>query len=137
MKLTLIRSAVTTALDAEAVRPGRVHILLADDEELRRLNSGFRSIDKPTDVLTFPAPDELADELGDIAISHEFALRGAAERGVSPSQEAAALALHGALHLAGWEDGTPDQARAMMARMAELAPLAGLRSLEAWTSQPH
>jgi rRNA maturation RNase YbeY len=137
MKLTLIRSAVTTALDAEAVRPGRVHILISDDAELRRLNREFRMIDRPTDVLTFPAPEELPDELGDIAISHEFILRGAADRGVSPSQEAAALALHGALHLAGWEDADPGQARAMMERMAELAPLAGLRSLADWASQPH
>lgn len=132
-----MRQAVTATLEAESAPAGRVHVLITDRSEMQRLNREFRGIDRPTDVLTFPAPDEAEGELGDIALSHEFAAEGGRARGVSASQEAAALAMHGALHLAGWTDGTDDRARAMMKRMAELAPLAGLKPIPEWSSQPH
>ncbi len=132
-----MRQAVTATLEAESAPAGRVHVLITDRSEMQRLNREFRGIDRPTDVLTFPAPDEAEGELGDIALSHEFAAEGGRARGVSASQEAAALAMHGALHLAGWTDDTDDRARAMMKRMADLAPLAGLKPIPEWSSQPH
>src|SRR6266851_9302687 len=79
---------------------GEVDVLLADDSTLRRLNKTFRGKNKATDVLSFPAPAEIAQaHAGDLAISLETALRQAATYGHSLRDEVRILLLHGLLHL--------------------------------------
>jgi probable rRNA maturation factor len=93
---------------------GEVNILLTGDAEIQRLNLQFRSQDKPTDVLSFPAapaaapapaagsaalPDSAAG--GDIAISLAAARAQAAALGHDLLTEVKVLILHGMLHLAG------------------------------------
>ena len=83
---------------------GAVDVLLADDRTLRRLNREFRGKDKATDVLSFPAVEELAGEhAGDLAISLETAARQAREHGHSLRDEVRVLLLHGLLHLGGMD----------------------------------
>ena len=83
---------------------GEVDVLLTSDQELRRLNRTFRGKNKPTDVLSFPAPEEIADEhAGDLAISLGTAARQAEGFGHSLGQEVRILLLHGLLHLAGMD----------------------------------
>jgi probable rRNA maturation factor len=77
---------------------------------MRYLNRTFRGYDRPTDVLSFPAhagdfPDE-ADYLGDIVISIETARRQARRRGSTLPRELRVLALHGLLHLLGYDHET-------------------------------
>lgn len=114
-----------------------VSVLLTDDESMRELNRRFRGVDEPTDVLSFPGPPGPHMPLGDIAISVPFAERGAKARGVSTSEEAAFLALHGGLHLLGWEDQTEDQREEMVQEMNRVAQAAGLRRDDGWASVPH
>ena len=87
--------------------PGEVHVLLAGDATLRRLNRTFRGKDKATDVLSFPAAmhegNEAAGIAGDLAISLETAARQAARFGHSLRDEVRVLLLHGTLHLAGFD----------------------------------
>jgi probable rRNA maturation factor len=81
---------------------GNVDVLLADDPTLRRLNKTFRRKNKATDVLSFPAPDEISnDHAGDLAISLETANRQATTYGHSLRDEVRILLLHGLLHLSG------------------------------------
>lgn len=88
---------------------GNVDVLLSDDRELRRLNRQFRSKNKATDVLSFPAPVELVDQhAGDLAISLETAARQAAEHGLTLRDEVRILLLHGILHLAGFDHEIDD-----------------------------
>jgi len=105
---------------------GEVQVLLTGDATLRRLNRTFRGVDKPSDVLSFPAgvstaffgePDgpELA---GDLAISLETATRQAARFGHTLRDEVRILLLHGVLHLAGFDHEV--DAGEMAAREAEL-----------------
>jgi probable rRNA maturation factor len=69
---------------------------------MQSLNSRFRKKDIPTDVLSFPAPHNLADKIsGDIAISAEIAQDNAKCLGHSGIEEIQILVLHGVLHLAG------------------------------------
>lgn len=83
---------------------GEVDVLLAGDRTLRRLNREFRGKNKPTDVLSFPAPPEIAAEFaGDLAISLETAGRQAIEHGHSLRDEVRVLVLHGLLHLHGMD----------------------------------
>ena len=98
---------------------GTVDVLLADDRTLRRLNREFRGKDKATDVLSFPAVEELAGEhAGDLAISLETAARQAREHGHSLRDEVRVLLLHGLLHLSGMDHET-DRGE-MAARESEL-----------------
>ncbi len=125
------------ALSEGKVRSGEVEILLADDEALRELNQRMRGVDEATDVLTFPSDPAWPGMVGQIAISMDFAERGAKARGVTLSEETAFLALHGALHLAGWEDETDQERDEMVAEMNRIAILAGLKPDDNWASQPH
>lgn len=85
---------------------GQVSVLLTTDAEIRRLNRTFRGINRPTDVLSFPAADSPAGEepiAGDLAISFATARRQAGEHGHSSLVEIKILILHGLLHLAGYD----------------------------------
>ena len=79
-------------------------VAFVSDKNIRKLNQQFRGIDKATDVLSFPADE--ADNLGDVAISVETALRQAKENGLSFDDEIAQLILHGLLHLTGYDHET-------------------------------
>jgi probable rRNA maturation factor len=120
---------------------GEVHVLLADDATLKRLNRTFRGKNKATDVLSFPAGpttvffgDPEGPELaGDLAISLETAARQAARFGHSLPDEVRVLLLHGVLHLAGFDHER--DAGEMAGREAELRQKLGLpTSLIARTS---
>ena len=94
---------VTRARRAARLR-GAVNVLLTSNRELRALNSRFRGKDKPTDVLSFPAVLGLPNAFaGDVAISAEMAAHNARLLGHSASEEIKILALHGMLHLAGYD----------------------------------
>ena len=83
---------------------GEVDVLLAGDRTLRRLNRSFRKKDKATDVLSFPAAEEMAGVYGgDLAISLDTAKRQAAEHGHTLRDEVRVLLLHGLLHLSGMD----------------------------------
>ena len=83
---------------------GEVSVLLAGDKTLRRLNREYRGKNKATDVLSFPAMEEMAEVFaGDLAVSVETAQRQADEHGHSLRDEVRVLLLHGLLHLAGMD----------------------------------
>lgn len=98
---------------AQAAVPlrGHVSILLTTDKAIRRLNRQFRGLDKPTDVLSFPATELVQDQkkkkrekiVGDLAISVPTARRQSTACGHSLSTELKVLILHGLLHLAGYD----------------------------------
>jgi probable rRNA maturation factor len=84
---------------------GDFSVLLTGDEQLRAMNLQFRGLDKPTDVLSFPALPEAANcgQGGDLAISLETAAIQAADHGHTLQMEVKVLILHGLLHLAGYD----------------------------------
>ncbi len=80
-------------------------IAFVSDTKIRELNKRFRGIDKPTDVLSFPA-GEGRQYLGDVAISVERAKVQARQNGLTLEREIAQLILHGLLHLCGYDHET-------------------------------
>jgi probable rRNA maturation factor len=83
---------------------GAVNVLVTTSRELRLLNRRFRGQDKATDVLSFPPVlGLLADFVGDVAISADIATQNARRLGHSVADEIRILALHGMLHLAGYD----------------------------------
>jgi probable rRNA maturation factor len=119
---TLSTSALTRFLNRARTAiglTGQVDILLANDQTLRHLNKTFRGKNKPTDVLSFPAPTKFANKhAGDLAVSLETAARQAATHGHPLPDEIKILILHGLLHLSG-EDHETDTGE-MAAREATL-----------------
>jgi probable rRNA maturation factor len=104
-----------------ARKPGRwgLCILLSDDEKIARLNGRWRGQQKPTNVLSFPAPvrsgaaPDKQTPLGDIAIAYETLAREAAENGRAVSHHLSHLVVHGFLHLLGYDHHMDDEAERM------------------------
>ncbi len=84
-----------------------VNVLVTNSKELRTLNRQFRGKDKPTDVLSFPSPTvevvRVRQIAGELAISADIARENAKHFGHSEAEEIKILALHGILHLAGFD----------------------------------
>lgn len=88
---------------------GELALVLGGDRAIRRLNARYRGKDRATDVLSFPAGGGEAS-LGDILISVPAAERNARRLGRPLSRELDVLALHGFLHLLGYDHETDDGA---------------------------
>lgn len=94
---------VARARRAAALK-GKVNVLITTSAEMKSLNRRFRGKDSPTDVLSFPAEPAFSRGFaGDIAISAEIAAKNAGSLGHSPALEVKVLALHGILHLRGYD----------------------------------
>jgi probable rRNA maturation factor len=119
----IIQRAVATA--AETVNAGlgeaELAVMLTDDSGIRTLNLNWRGIDKPTNVLSFPAlpptgaggPDDAPRMLGDIAIAYETTRREADDEQKPFDHHLSHLAVHGFLHLIGYDHEKDDDAEAM------------------------
>jgi probable rRNA maturation factor len=107
-----IQAAITAAAEFSTAK-GELSILLTDDQAIRVLNRDWRGIDKPTNVLSFPASAASGGMLGDIAIAYETLVRECEEEGCEFLHHLAHLAVHGFLHLTGYDHQTDAQADAM------------------------
>jgi probable rRNA maturation factor len=96
----------TSALKAIGNSESSATVAFVSDNRIRELNRQFRSINKATDVLSFPAGGPDQSNLGDIAVSVETAVVQAKENGLSFDNEVAQLILHGLLHLSGYDHET-------------------------------
>jgi probable rRNA maturation factor len=116
----LILPAAAAALEAR----GGVTLLLTDDDTVAELNERFRGKTGPTNVLSFPAPDNPEDHLGDIALAFGVCAREATEQGKPLAHHLQHLVAHGVLHLLGYDHLTEAEAEEMEA--LERRILAGL-----------
>ncbi|MDZ4744414.1 MAG: rRNA maturation RNase YbeY [bacterium] len=106
-----IVASIEKTLKREGVKTARVDVVLVDDKEMKKLNSRFLKHNRTTDVITFPL--EVDPMYGEIYISLEAARRQAIEYGVGVINELSRLAVHGTLHLVGYDDSTEEQANIM------------------------
>lgn len=131
-KSSLICDAVQSVLEHES-RSGNVTVLLTTEDEIRSLNARFREIDRVTDVLTFPAWEGEAllappdGYLGDIAICVRRAEEQAEEYGHSLERELAFLAVHGGLHLLGYDHMVREDEVIMRSKQTEILKRMGLQ----------
>ncbi len=114
-----------------------VTILLVSDEEMSGYNARFLDRDGPTDVLAFPleelipgvAPDHSPIGpplvIGDVLIAPAYVRRSAVEMGVSYEDEMALIAVHGLLHLLGYDHEDDSDAQRMEERERQILSLVG------------
>jgi probable rRNA maturation factor len=125
---------------AELGETAEVTLVITSDDAVRTLNRDYRGIDSPTDVLSFSTQEandaeppldmppelaaELARSLGDVVIAYPYAAHQAEQFGNSVAAELRLLAVHGTLHLLGYDHASPEEEAAMWAEQeAILAPL--------------
>ena len=117
-------------------------IVLTDDSSIHALNQQWRSVDAPTDVLSFPMDESesphipgMPSPLGDVVISLETAARQAPEHAYSLEDELRFLLVHGVCHLRGHDHGEAEEAAEMRTEEARL--LAVLSPTQARPDTPY
>jgi probable rRNA maturation factor len=119
----VIQSAIAVAAEMADADTGAAElaVMLTDDAGIRTLNNNWRGIDKPTNVLSFPAlpptgprgPDDAPHMLGDIAIAYQTTRKEADDEQKPFDHHLGHLAVHGFLHLIGYDHENDDDAEAM------------------------
>ena len=113
----VVRRAITQAAHVVAAPDAELAVALTDDAAIRALNNQWRGLDKTTNVLSFPAPAALRGDapvhLGDIAIAYETMAGEAKNEGKPFAHHLAHLAVHGFLHLLGYDHESEPEAEAM------------------------
>ena len=107
------------------------NIIFVDENEIKRINNEFRHIDKVTDVISFALIDDneivQTNELGDVFICVEKAKSQAVEYGHSERREFAFLAVHGYLHLCGYDHQTKEEEKVMFDLQEKILEGAGVK----------
>jgi probable rRNA maturation factor len=132
-----LQSLFETAARIEGLEEGEISVTFVNDEEIQEINRTYRQMDKPTDVLSFPMYEADEEEievfedepllLGDIIISIPTAIAQAEEYNHSFDRELGFLAVHGFLHLLGYDHEEGELAeKEMFAKQEEILAAHGL-----------
>lgn len=113
---------------------GDVVVLLTDNAAVAEINGRFRDKDRPTNVLSFPAPDSARPHLGDLILASGVCAAEAAAQGKSLADHLTHLTVHGVLHLLGRDHEDEAEAEAMEA--AERTILAALGVADPYAVEP-
>lgn len=96
---------------SEGIKEAEINVIIVTDEKIHELNLEFLQHDYTTDVITFPLSENPLE--GEVYISADTARNQAVEFGITLTEEILRLAAHGALHLAGYNDATPEEKKIM------------------------
>ncbi len=131
----MIQKLVKEVLKEEKVRNAECNIIFVDNEKIHEINREYRHIDRVTDVISFALEDEMENEpsaqyemrvLGDIYISVDRAKEQALEYGHSFLREICFLAIHGMLHLLGYDHQTTEDEKIMFQKQEEVLAKYGI-----------
>ncbi len=130
-----IERALRVILADAGVTGGRIELVVLEAEPMHKMNVEFLGHDYPTDVLAFNLGDPaVLDRLeANIAVCSDVAVESAPFYNWAPEDELLLYAIHGALHLVGYDDHTPEDAPIMRAKEREYLAVVGVdgaRSLE-------
>jgi probable rRNA maturation factor len=138
-QIDMIEKLLNYAAETENVQDeAEVSVTFVDNEKIREINRDYRGKDKPTDVISF-ALEEMGDEeveivgaeippvLGDIIISVPKAREQAEEYGHSFMRELGFLAVHGFLHLLGYDHETEEEEKEMFSKQEQILEQFGLK----------
>jgi probable rRNA maturation factor len=107
-----LKECARTVLAGEGVKEAKVVLAFVDDATIAGLNKRFLEHDGPTDVITFPYSKGKKLE-GEVVIGVQVAQRESTDRGHDVNTELCLYAIHGVLHLCGYDDRSPKDAAEM------------------------
>lgn len=131
-ELEYVEMVLNTAIEKEKVGQVSFNVIIVDNEYIHKLNKEYRKIDRPTDVITFALEDyeDIKYEdfrlLGDIYISLDKAKSQAIEYGHSFKREICFLAVHGFLHLLGYDHMEKEEEKIMFGKQELILNEAGI-----------
>jgi len=108
-----LRAAVEAVLVGAGVTDCELSLAIVDDPTIHALNREFLDHDEPTDVLSFLFDRDRARLEGEIVVSRDTAAKMAPNYGWQPDDELLLYVIHGALHLIGFDDTSPEAATTM------------------------
>jgi probable rRNA maturation factor len=134
---TSLERAITTVFEVEGVpSAAELSLVIVGDDEMSRLHEAYRGEPGTTDVLSFPYEaseigevEEMSRYLGDIIVCYEQAERQAADEGHGTAEELVLLAVHGALHLLGYDDEALEDKSLMWRQQQAIMERLGLRHI--------
>lgn len=125
--LDILKPLLLYALDFEGVDNLEFNVIIIDNEEIHEINKTYRGVDRPTDVISFALEDfkDISYEndyrvLGDIYISIDKVKEQAKEYGHSEKRELAFLAVHGLLHLLGYDHMEKEEEKIMFEKQERI-----------------
>lgn len=101
--LRLLEKATLAVFREEGVSEAELSLTFLDDDGIRTLNREYLGRDHPTDVIAFPLHESDQPVIGDVYVGYEQAARQAEAEGVGLEEELARLAIHGTLHVLGYD----------------------------------
>lgn len=125
-ELESVEKVINYALEFENIKDAVFNIIIVDNNYIHELNKNYRNIDRETDVITFALEDyddnvDLGFRLlGDIYISYDKAVSQAKEYGHSLERELCFLAVHGFLHLLGYDHMEKEEEKIMFNKQEEI-----------------
>ena len=126
LELVDVRKAIDIAIKNQKLDNLEFNIIIVDNDYIHELNKNYRNIDRPTDVITFALEDyedgiKLEHRmLGDIYISIDKAISQAEEYGHDLRREICFLAVHGFLHLLGYDHMEKEEEEIMFSLQEEI-----------------
>jgi len=133
-----VRRAILEGAVATSTTAGEIAIVLTDDAAIQSLNRNWRSSDEPTNVLSFPVHRSargVQHHLGDIIIAYQTTAREAEAERKPFRHHLAHLAVHGFLHLIGYDHEADDEAAVM--ESLEVSILARMQVPDPYVGRDH
>ena len=122
VRVERVEAAVRHVLRAEGIAEAEISVALLADGAIAAMNDQYLEHEGPTDVITFAMHEGDEPPLGDVYVGVEQAVRQAADFGATPAEEVLRLAVHGTLHVLGYEhpEGAERTGSEMFVRQEEL-----------------
>jgi len=114
------KKSILRALRGEGVKRGEITVTFVNDRLIKKLNQKYLRKNRATDVLAFDLAGDKAVN-GDIIVSADTALRNSRAYGTSAAYEQTLYAVHGCLHLLGYKDNNPGNAKIMRRKESSYA----------------
>lgn len=132
-EMDLLRDFISFALNKLSLKNVMFNVIIINDESIHKINKEYRGVDRPTDVITFALEDDKSITtpqvrvLGDVYISYDKVISQANEYGHSTKREICFLAVHGLLHLLGYDHMNKEDEEKMFGLQKELLNSYGIK----------
>ena len=127
--LEKVRTLCEHILDDGKIKSGKINVVLVNSDTIHQFNKDFLQHDYPTDTISFPIEDRRHEGHleGEVLVCTEVAKRRADEFGWTAEEKLLLYIVHGMLHLAGFDDVTPEQQTVMQEKEREYLAMLGIQ----------